>query len=380
MARRGKNEGSIYRRNNGSWRAQISIDGKRLGFTADSRAECNDWLRRTMDLIDHGMTFQSRNLSLREYLQDWFQVKKTTIKTKTAYDYERNINKYVIPSLGNIKLKDLTTYQVTRFYASLIEKEIGTRTVHYTHGILRSALQDAVRAGIIARNPCIGAMLPRKSQKEMQVLTEAQVTQFLIAAESSRYKALYHLAITTGMRFSELIGLKWTDIEWEKETIKVQRQLQYLPRKGYTFTEPKTRSGTRSIKIGVTTLKILNEHHRIYAHKDKSGENLVFTNGIGTMIYFNRFYKDFKRVLEIAELPEIRFHDLRHTAATLMISNGIPVLIVSKILGHSQPSVTMNIYAHASVEMQSEAAKLMENLVTPIPILLKEENKQEISR
>ena len=113
--------------------------------------------------------------------------------------------------------------------------------------------------------------------------------------------------------------------------------------------------------------------------QDKSGENLIFINGIGTMIYFKRFYKDFKRVLRNADLPEIRFHDLRHTAATLMISNGIPVLIVSKILGHSQPSVTMNIYAHASVEMQSEAAKLMENLVTPIPISLKKGQKQEIS-
>jgi len=380
MARRGKNEGSIYKRKNGSWRAQVSIDGKRLSFTADSRAECNEWLRRTMDLIDQGMTYQSRNLSLEEYMQDWFRVKKSTIKTKTAYDYERNIKKYLIPNLGNIKLKDLTTYQVTRFYARLSENQIGTRTIHYTHSILRSALQDALRAGVIGRNPCIGAMLPRKSQKEMRVLTESQVTQFLIAAENSRYKALYHLAITTGMRYSELIGLKWSDIDWDKGTVKVQRQLQYQPHKGYVFTEPKTQSGFRTIMIGETTRKILNEHHKRYAHTDQTGENLVFVNGIGTKIYFKRFYKDFKRVLRNADLPEIRFHDLRHTAATLMISNGIPVLIVSKILGHSKPSVTMNIYAHASVEMQSEAANLMENLVTPIPFSLKEDQKQEISR
>jgi integrase len=380
MARRGKNEGSIYKRKNGSWRAQISIDGKRLSFTADSRAECNEWLRRTMDLVDQGMTYQSRNLSLQEYLQDWFLVKKSTIKTKTAYDYERNINKYLISHLGNIKLKDLTTYQVTRFYAKLMERETGTRTIHYIHSILRSALQDAVRTGVIARNPCIGTMLPRRSLNEMQVLTESQVTQFLIAAEDSRYKALYHLAITTGMRYSELIGLKWSDLDWDKGTIKVQRQLQYQPHKGFQFTEPKTRSGIRTIMLGETTLKILNEHHKKFAHKDQSGENLVFINGIGTQIYFKRFYKDFKRILRNVDLPEIRFHDLRHTAATLMISNGIPVLIVSKILGHSKPSVTMNIYAHASVEMQSEAANLMENLVTPIPFSLEENQKQEISR
>jgi integrase len=380
MARRGKNEGSIYKRKNGSWRAQVSIDGKRLSFTADSRAECNEWLRKTMDFVDQGMTYQSRILSLQEYLQDWFQVKKSTIKIKTAYDYERNINKYLIPHLGNIKLKDLTTYQVTRFYAKLVDQGTGTRTVHYIHAILRSSLQDAVRAGVVGRNPCIGAMLPRNPQKEMQVLTESQVTQFLLCAESSRYKALYHLAVTTGMRYSELIGLKWSDIAWEKGTIKVQRQLQFQPQHGFQFSEPKTRSGIRTVMIGETTRKILNEHHKKYAHKDQSGENLIFINGIGTQIYYKRFYKDFKRVLRNANLPDIRFHDLRHTAATLMISNGIPVLIVSKILGHSKPSVTMNIYAHASVEMQSEAAILMDNLVTPISISLKEDQKQEISR
>ncbi|MDP2965806.1 MAG: site-specific integrase [Pelolinea sp.] len=379
MARRGNNEGSIYKRNNSSWRAQVSVDGERLSFTAETRAECNEWLRRTMDLVDQGMTFQTRNLTLQEYLQGWFQVKKTSVKPKTAYDYERMLNKYINPQLGNIKLIDLTTYQVTRFYTKLIEMEKGSPTVHFAHSVLRSALQDAVRSGIIGRNPSVGALLPRRNQKEMQVLTESQVTQFLITAECSRYKALYHLAITTGMRYSELVGLRWSDIDWEKSTIKVQRQLQYAPHKGFQFSEPKTRSGIRTIMLGETTLKILREHHKKYAHLDKTGENLVFINGIGTIIYFKRFHKDFKRVLRNAGLPDMRFHDLRHTAATLMISNGIPVLIVSKILGHSTPSVTMNIYAHASVEMQFEAARLMENLVTPIPFSLVKEQKQEIS-
>jgi len=216
----------------------------------------------------------------------------------------------------------------------------------------------------------IGALLPRKEEKEMQVLTENQVTRFLIAAEGSRYKALYHLAITTGMRYGELTGLRWSDIDWERGTVRIQRQLQYVPRKGFQFNRPKTKASNRTIILGESTLDVLKEHHRKFAHQDQTGENLVFTNGIGTIIYFKRFYKDFKRVLANADLPDIRFHDLRHTAATLMISNDIPVVIVSKILGHANPSVTMNIYAHVSIEMQSEAAKLMESLVTPIPVNL----------
>ena len=241
-------------------------------------------------------------------------------------------------------------------------------------------MKIAVANGLIARNPCDGVLLPRYERKEMQVLDENQVTRFLIAAEESRYKALYHLAITTGMRFSELIGLKWSDINWEKRTVKVKRQLQYIPHQGYQFNDPKTRSGIRTIMLGETTLAVLKEHFENNSKEDKTGENMIFVNGIGTYIYFKRFYKDFKRVLRKADLPNIRFHDLRHTAATLMISNGIPVIIVSKILGHSKPSVTMNIYAHTSVEMQSEAANLMENLVTPIPIDIPNLQKQTISK
>ena len=377
MAKRGNNEGSIYKRSNGSWRAQISLEGKRLSFSAKTRSECVEWLRRTTDLVDKGMTFQSHNLILKEYLSDWFSTKKNTIKPKTAYDYARLLKNYIYPPLGNIKLKELTTHRITYFYAGMKRDGRGVRTIQIIHNILRSSLQDAVRNGIIGRNPCVGALVPKGNSHEMQVLTESQVTEFLIAAEDSHYKALYHLAITTGMRYSELIGLKWSDIDWDRGTLKVQRQLQYIPYQGYQFNRPKTQSGIRTIVLGRTALSKLREHYNENAHDDKTGENLIFINGIGTQIYFKRFQKDFKRVLRKAGLPNIRFHDLRHTAATLMIANGIPVVIVSKILGHSKPSVTMNIYAHASIEMQAEAAQLMENLVTPIPISLEEIQKED---
>ena len=152
-------------------------------------------------------------------------------------------------------------------------------------------MKIAVANGIIARNPCDGVLLPRYERKEMMVLDENQVTKFLIAAEESRYKALYHLAITTGMRFSELIGLKWSDINWDKRTIKVQRQLQYIPHQGYQFNDPKTRSGIRTIMLGETTLKILHNHYENNAHDDKTGENLLFVNG-------NRYFYLLQTILQ----------------------------------------------------------------------------------
>lgn len=380
MAKRGNNEGTIYKRQSGTWRAQVSINNQRLSYTGKTRVECHQWLRKTMDLVDRGMNFENKDISLEQYLEEWFEIKKNTIKPKTAYDYRLLIDKYILPDLGKVKIAKLTTFEITHFYVRMKDSGKGTRTIQITHNILRSVLQDAVRNGLINRNPCDGALLPRNEKKEMNVLNEHQVTKFLIAAEGSRYKALYHLAITTGMRYSELVGLKWGDIDWEKGTIKVQRQLQYIPHKGYQFSDPKTRSGVRTIMLGNSTLEILREHYRNNSGSDKTGEHLIFVNAIGTKIYFKRLHQDFKRVLREAGLPEIRFHDLRHTAATLMISNGIPVVVVSKILGHSKPSVTMNIYAHTSIEMQSEAAKLMENLVTPIAVNIQDFQNTEIQK
>jgi integrase len=219
----------------------------------------------------------------------------------------------------------------------------------------------------------------------MQVLVESHVTQFLVAAHESRHEALYHLAVVTGMRQGELFGLKWSDLHWNNGNLQVRRQVQEVRGQSWSFIEPKTRAGRRSIQIGEGTLQVLRIHRERQAlQKAAAGArwkdyDLIFPSSVGTPLNPTNLRNDFHQTLERVGLPKIRFHDLRHTAASLMLNHGIPVIVVSKILGHSKPSITLDIYGHLFHEMQNEAARIMDDLVTPIQVEFAE-SLQEISR
>lgn len=374
MAKRGNSEGTIFRKANGKWRAQISIDGKRLSITTNTRAESHDWLRKMLNQIGQGMTFEGQNLTLSEYIKSWITLKKNALRVKTAIQYVWLINIYIVPGLGKVKLKDLNLRTVSRFYEALTNQGVGLSNIRYSHRVLHAALEQAVKDGAIIRNPAHGATVPRAVHKEMQILNDQQVGLFLVAASVSRYKVLYHLAITTGMRFSELRGLRWSDVDWIKGTIKVNRQIQDVPGRGSLTGMPKTHSGTRIILLGEMSLNVLKEqkqridHDKTIAGNDWKENDLIFPSSIGTPFGASNLRKDFIQVLKDANLPRIRFHDLRHTAASLMLNHNVPALVVSKILGHSNPSVTLNIYAHSTLDMQAMAANVMDEIVTPIPV------------
>jgi len=185
---------------------------------------------------------------------------------------------------------------------------------------------------------------------------------------------LYYLGIHTGLRQGELFGLKWSDLRWETGTVHVQRQVERVPGQSWAFVDPKTKAGRRTIKLGEGILQVLRLHmekqnfQKATAGNHWKEHNLIFTSSVGTPGDPSNLRKDFRRVLQDAGLPKIRFHDLRHTAASLMLNNGVPPIVVSKRLGHSKPSTTINTYGHLYVEMQNEAARIMDDLVTPIPI------------
>ncbi len=334
MARRGWNEGSISKRSNGTWRAQILFGGKRINFRAKTRTECQQWLRKTLDQKDQGVGFEGRNVLLGNFLQDWISTKGIELKPKTTHQYESLIKKYIIPAIGDKKLFDLNLLLINRFYSSLIKREVGTRTIRYIHSVLHVALEQAVRNGFLIRNPSHGATLPRKEHKEMQVLNEDQVNQFLISVKESRLKTLYQLALSTGMRQGELLGLKWSDLDWNHSTLQIKRQLQYIVGKYLVFSDLKTHFSLRAIKLGSNILNELRAHRRrqeaeiIRPGKKWDDNDLIFPSSLGTPINPRNLVRDFKKFLKSAGLPNIRFHDLRHTAATLMISHGVPVNVV----------------------------------------------------
>jgi integrase len=269
-----------------------------------------------------------------------------------------------------MKLQELQPYQIQQVYTNLKGQGLSQRSVQLVHSILHRALAMAEKQGLIGRNPARAVIPPKVAQKERKILDENQAMQFLRAAQGDRYEALFQLAITTGIRQGELLGLKWGDIDWASSSLRIRRQIQRATRKGFKFSLPKTQAGRRMIQLGPETLRQLEEHRKRQDLERSRGEwkenDLVFPSLIGNPTDQRALHKFFKRLLRKANLPEIRFHDLRHTAATLMLLNGIPLIVVSRRLGHSKPSVTLDIYGHYLPGMQKEAAALMDALVTPI--------------
>lgn len=375
MARRGKNEGTIFRKPNGSWMAQVSIDGRRMSHGSASRADCQAWVRRTLDQIDGGMTYEGRSLTLSAYLDEWIGVKRNAIRASTAFQYEKLIHLYIVPGLGKVKLKDLTLRTVNLFYQRLVAQGSGISNVRYTHRVLHAALEQAARGGMIVRNPAHGAVVPKHPHREMQMLNEQEAGLLLMAAGASRYRSLYHLALVTGMRLSELRGLKWDDIDWHRGTLTVKRQMQDVPGRGPKEIAPKTRSGTRSILLGERTMSELREQKkRLEAERVTCAgwqdKGLVFPSSIGTAFAKTDVQRDYWRTLKLAGVRRIRFHDLRHTAASLMLNHGVPAIVVAKILGHANAGITLTIYAHSMLDMQAQAAGVMDEIVTPISVSL----------
>jgi integrase len=254
---RGRNEGSFHQRSNGTWRAQVSVNGNRISHGAKTKDECQVWLRRMQIQLDQGYDYRGGKITLEEYLGEWLESYRVAIRPKTHHRYKGLVDKYIVPHIGYISLKDLHPLNIEKFYVDLLDAGVGPRSVCHTHAVLHRALEKAVGYGLVLRNPAHGVTLPQYKPAEMQVWDDSQVSVFLVAAESSHYRALYYLAITSGLRQGEIFGLKWSDLHWKSGTIQVQRQVQYVPGQGRSFQEPKTRAGRRKIKLGEGTLQAL---------------------------------------------------------------------------------------------------------------------------
>lgn len=382
--KRGNNEGTIAKLPSGSFRAQVTLDGKRLSHTGKTRSECQAWLRKMLDQIDEGLNYQGSQTTLGEFLVNWLETVKPALRPKPAHQYEALVQSHIIPIIGKIKMKDLRPETVDGLYQNRLKAGVGVRTVRYVHSVLHSALEKAVKLGMLTRNPSDGATQPRQDQAEILIYDESQVTQFLIASQENRHEALFHLAVKTGMRQGELLGLKWADLNWTTGVLQVRRQAQCVPGKGFVFCEPKTKAGKRTIQLGEASLNILRQQlEKQHLMKDIAGDrwkenDLIFPSTVGTPLDLCNLLKEFKRVLIKAGLPEIRFHDLRHTAASIMLKHNIPIFTVSRVLGHSRPSITLDIYAHMIPGMQDQVAKLMDEVITPIPVSMREKVREEI--
>jgi integrase len=369
--KRGNNEGTIMKRSDGRWHGRLTVaDGKRKHIYGKTGQEVARRMVELQHALEMGLSLPDERQTVGQYLHTWIEVAKSQVRGSTWRRYNDFVRVHLIPGLGKGPLARLTVQQVQVFYARKLSEGLSPTTVHHIHGVLHRALKDALRMGLVQRNVTEMLRPPRRANKEMMVLTEEQAACFLEAVKGDRFEALHVLALTTGMREGELLGLRWQDIDLENTTAYVRMNVQEADR-GFILAETKTAYSRRSIrlsKLGVAALR----QHRARQDRDRealgkawnSSLDLVFPNVLGgLMIPDNLAKRSFKPLAQKAGLvPEMRFHDLRHTAATLLLSRGVNVKVVSEMLGHADISITLRIYAHVIPNMQQVAADVMDSM------------------
>jgi integrase len=343
---------------------------KRKTVYGKTRTEVAEKLTRAMADRDRGLVFEGDHEALKAYLERWLNdVVRGTVKENMLENYAYLARRHIIPELGHVRLKDLKPEQVRRLYRKKLDSGLSNRTVQLIHTTLRKALQQAVSDGILPRNVSQAVKAPRRVKKEMRPLNPDQARTFLEAAKGDRLEGLYVLAITTGLREGELLGLRWIDVDLENGKLRILRQLTRT-KKGLSFTAPK-RGRTRVVRLtdtAVVTLKahkVLQNEERLKAGSLWQDNGLVFTSTVGTPVDVgNLTYRSFRPLLKRARLPQIRIHDLRHTAATLLLGKGVHPKIVQEMLGHSTITQTMDTYSHVLPDMQDEAVSAMDSALS----------------
>jgi integrase len=374
--KRGQNEGSIYRRTDGRWVAAITLDdGRRKSFYGTSRADVAKRLAAALRDQHAGLPVNRDERQLAgAYLTDWLAMMKPKIRPKTYRLYEQLTRVHLIPALGRTPLTKITPQQVARLWAQELETGSSPTTVHHLHSLLHKALKDAQRLGLVQRNVTEFVDPPRNASHEMQVLSAEQVRTLLDAAKGDRLEALYVLALSTGMREGEILALHWSDVHLEGQApaLHVRATLHWLPRQGFTFSEPKTKRSRRKIALSQAAVAALRVH-RVRQHAERlalgpawDDQDLVFTNAIGGPLDgVHVLRRQLHPLLVRAGLPQIRFHDLRHTAATLLLDQDVNPKIVSEMLGHASVAITLDLYSHVLPGMQQRAAAAMDAVMFP---------------
>ena len=374
-------EGTIGKRSDGLWEAKVTIEGKRKSFYGRTRHEAKAKMDLAIQQSKDGEYIEDKRMSLSTWLDTWQETYLIQVKPSTAQRYESDIRLHIRPELGRYKLAELTPQIIQRFYNKLIREGMSPKSLKNVHGVLHKCLEKAFDLGYILSNPSCKCELPRVFKKEMCPLTDGSIPKFLEAIKGDMYADLYYFALFTGMRLGEVVGLTWDSIDFDRMQIKVYHQMQ----RDHTY------HGTGKHRPNIYTLTTLkNGKSRIVspapqifdllrsvqakqeANSQKVGllwqnaGGFVFTNEIGGHLAPNTISNHFKSIVRKMGLPQTRFHDLRHTFATISLENGDDIKTVSEMLGHATTTFTMDIYGHVSDRMRKQSASRMEAYINSL--------------
>jgi integrase len=373
---RGNGAGTVYPRKNkdgkvigyrGSYFVDTAVGPKRLYVSGRTKTETEKALRKATADRDGGLVFDASCLTLGSYLDRWLPNIRDTVRQRTWERYEQIVRVHIKPTLGKKTLKNLTPTHVRGLYRLKLDKGSSARTVQYIHTTLRKALRDAASDGLVPRNVTDGIKAPRPKKKEINPLDPKQAKAFLDEVHEDRLEALYVLAVHRGLRQGELLGLKWEDVDLQAGMLQVRRTLS-LTKNGHVFEQPKNGKG-RSIELTEAALEALRSHLKRQLEEIETlgdayqDQGLIFPGERGQPMRPWTLTRKLERILKRAGLPHIRFHDLRHTCATLLLSKGVHPKFVQELLGHATISITLDTYSRVIPAMGDQTRKAMEDVL-----------------
>ena len=373
--RRGRGEGSIYQRSDGTWCATFSVGYSATGgrrrktVFGDTKQEVQDKLTQDRAATLEGLFVEPNKLRVAAFLDRWLEDgAKPTVRATTYISYQGVVNNHIKSRIGGLMLSKLTPVHVQAMYADMDREGASPRLRQLTHAVLRRALKMAVKWGLVIRNVCDAVDPPRVAKREIATLSAEQVQVLLTAAKDERLFALFVLAIGTGMRMGEMFALHWKNVDLKRATLNVCQTLIELKGK-LSLGEPKTAKSRRRIDLPLYAVAALKAHQKKMAGEGFGEVPWVFCNTTGGPLRRSHFHAYvFHPLLEAASLPHMRFHDLRHTSATLLLAAGVHPKIVQERLGHSQIAITLDIYSHVLPTMGLEAAGKLDDVLRPKPI------------
>ena len=355
--------------------------GKQIqrSITGKTQKEVAQKLKQVTLDIDNGVYHAPCKLTLAQWLEIWSKTYLGGVKPRTAHIYKSDIRLHILPALGAVRLEALNAPMIQAFYNAMGEPSeqnpegLSAKTVKNVHGVLHKALQQAVLIGYLRVNPTDACTLPRVIKKEMHPLEEDQVAAFLKEVQGSPHEYLYKIALFTGLREGEILGLGWEHIDLENGILTVKRQLRKEQKKGgqYYFSLPKN-NRARSISLAPSVvflfrLQKLKQNGMRLETGDAWQENgLVFSNQTGGYLSYRTVYDCFKRIVKKIGAPSTRFHDLRHTYAVACIKSGDDIKTVQENLGHATAAFTLDVYGHVTKQMKQDSAQRMEQFIQSV--------------
>ncbi len=376
--RAAQGSGTIRQRKDGTWEARYTVGrdpgtGKQIQRSVYGRtqAEVRKKLTAKVQEVDMGIFSAPNKLTVGAWLDEWATNYLGGVKPSTVDQYCYQIRVHLRPTLGSVKLEALSAPMIQKVYNEKLREGLSAKSIRNVNGVLHAAMKQALKMGLIRVNPCDSVVLPRVEKKEIHPLDESQISTFLQTIKGHRFEALFVITLFTGLREGEVLGLTWDAVDMDKGMLVVNKQLQKARGKGGAYSlVPTKNSKSRCITLAPFVLTLIKDIRRQQLEwRMKHGQgwanptNLVFTDEIGGHLMPHTVYHRFKDVVTAMGCPTVRFHDLRHTFATLSLQNGDDVKTVQENLGHATPSFTLSVYAHATERMKQASANRMEAFI-----------------